>query len=249
MKEQRIQSTDQYHLFKTITSNREVDRKHVKRLAQAISDQNLLHLNPIIVNSNMDVIDGQHRLAAAKQLRLPIYYVMDDEVGKNHIAKLNSNAKNWGTMDYVNYWTAEKRPGFAELARFVNKYGISVTGAVALLSDDANSKGNMKDLRDGMVDASNWDGAVQIIEFLQAIQQRYGYNWIINGGIAKALRRMWQHPEFAADTLRAKIDADPRKLVPCTSDKSYLVMLAEIYNYKLQYRIDFFSRRRKDDEE
>jgi hypothetical protein len=244
MKEQRIQSTNQYTLFGTIGSNREVDKKHVKRLAAAISENNLLHLNPIIVNSEMQVIDGQHRLQAAKLLNVPIFYVTDDGVNKGHIAALNTNQKNWATMDYVNYWQREKRPGFRDLAKFINNSGLPVSAAVSLLAFDPH--GALKSMREGRVDTDNIEMANDIIDFIHRVAEQYGYDWFICGGVAKSLRRMWEHPEFDSEKLWDKIATQPRSVVLCTSDKKYLEMFAEIYNYKVQYRIDFFSRRKED---
>src|SRR5690606_19532251 len=100
-------------------SNREVDMKHVRKLAEEISQKNLLHVNPILVDDEMRVIDGQHRLAAARMLGVAIYYFQDGAVQKEDIARLNSNKKNWQLMDYINYHTNEKREGFGVLSKFI----------------------------------------------------------------------------------------------------------------------------------
>lgn len=244
MKEQRIQSTNQYQLFGTISSNRKVDRQHVKRLAEAIEYNNLLHLNPIIVNASMQVIDGQHRLAAAKMLKIPIYYVQDEKVTKGQIAALNTNQKNWSTMDYVNYWTVEKRDGFKELTKFIEDSGLPVSAAVNLMAED--TKGALKDMREGWMDIGNMDMAYKIANFMKNVAELYNYGWFINGGVAKALRRMWEHPDFKPEEFAEKIAFQPRSVVPCTSDKNYLAMFSEIYNWKLRYRVDFLSKRREE---
>ena len=100
------QTTD-YSLFKDVSSNRDVDRKHVKKLVNSIREKNLLEVNPIIVNEKLEVLDGQHRLEAAKQLKVPIYYVISSDVTHNDISRLNSNKKNWLLMDYINYYTVK----------------------------------------------------------------------------------------------------------------------------------------------
>ena len=60
-----IETTD-YDIFKGIVGNRKVEKKHVEMLTGAIDRNNLLNVRPIIVNEEMMVIDGQHRLEAAK---------------------------------------------------------------------------------------------------------------------------------------------------------------------------------------
>ena len=53
-----ILKTKDYDLFKEINSNREVDQRHVRSLVAAIEQKNLLHVNPIVCNAGMEVIDG-----------------------------------------------------------------------------------------------------------------------------------------------------------------------------------------------
>lgn len=99
----KIESTKDYEKFKFILGNRSVLRTHVNNLIESISQCNLLHVNPIIVNENFHVIDGQHRLLAAKQLDIEIYYMIiesgDSEL--NQIHHLNKHSKNWSTKEYV----------------------------------------------------------------------------------------------------------------------------------------------------
>lgn len=143
-----IQRTTYYSQFRSISSNREVDMTHVRHLAEAIRNNNLLHLNPIIVNQDLQIIDGQHRLEAAEQLKVPIYYVVDDGIKKTDIALLNSNQKNWSVMDYINYWTVEKAPGFDVLSRFIFTYPfIPASTCLQLLSADGSR--DTKALRQG----------------------------------------------------------------------------------------------------
>src|SRR5690606_774965 len=80
-----MNKTTDYSIFGEIESNREVDLRHVRKLMKAIEKRNLLHLNPIIVDEQNRVIEGQHRLEAAKQLQVPIYYITDNTVNKSDI--------------------------------------------------------------------------------------------------------------------------------------------------------------------
>jgi len=85
-----IQSTTNYSIFTSITSNREVNEAHVKALMKSIQENNLLSINPIMVNTEFGVIDGQHRLEAAERLSERIYYIVSDKVSKADISVLNS---------------------------------------------------------------------------------------------------------------------------------------------------------------
>lgn len=60
----QIYKTKDYTSFRAIVSNREVNKAHVKKLAASIRKKNLLYIRPVIVNDRMEIIDGQHRVAA-----------------------------------------------------------------------------------------------------------------------------------------------------------------------------------------
>lgn len=101
-----IKQTKDYSQFKYLDSNRDVMPIRVDELIRSIKERNKLHLHPIIVAKDPDdglylVTDGQHRLAAAKALKLPIYYVVDEDSELRDIIILNTNRHNWALKDYV----------------------------------------------------------------------------------------------------------------------------------------------------
>ena len=60
----KVYKTTDLSIFKSIDGNRVPNLQHIKRLAQSINVYGM-KCNPILVNEQMEVIDGQHRLAAA----------------------------------------------------------------------------------------------------------------------------------------------------------------------------------------
>ena len=66
-------STD-YKKFKLLEYNRDCDEKHIQNLKEELSKCNDLHLKPLIVSPDLEIIDGQHRFRAAKELGIPVYY-------------------------------------------------------------------------------------------------------------------------------------------------------------------------------
>lgn len=98
----KIQSTQDYSLFKRIKGNRRVSQPHINRLLEAIKDDpETITYNPIIVNDDMEVIDGQHRLEAIKKVDLPVHYIKVKDLDLRAVQKLNSLSKMWSPMDYA----------------------------------------------------------------------------------------------------------------------------------------------------
>jgi hypothetical protein len=69
-----VYQTSDYALFHLLPENRAVYVNHVRKLVAVITQSNLLHIKPLDVMADLGVIDGQHRLAAARELGLPVYY-------------------------------------------------------------------------------------------------------------------------------------------------------------------------------
>lgn len=225
----RQQSTVDYDQFQTVVSNREVDERHVVKLMSAIRSKNLLHINPIVCNKDMQLIDGQHRLEAAKRLNLPIHYVVDNEVTKSDIAMINSNAKNWSIMDYINYWTIEKKRGFDKLSAFISANPmIPVSTALHMLSADGSR--NTKGLREGIVDTENYEFARTIAENLKRyrnlVDHAYDRNFVL------ALIHINGIDGFDPEQMFRKVEQQPRSLVKCISKKQYIELFEELYNYQ-----------------
>jgi ParB-like nuclease domain len=76
-----ILKTRDYEQFKTITSNRDVNRLHVKKLSESIKQKNLLWAKPPLVNEKNQLIDGQHRLEACQLIGADFFYIVA-EAGK-----------------------------------------------------------------------------------------------------------------------------------------------------------------------
>lgn len=231
-----INHTTNYDQFKQITSNREVNPKHVKKLAKAIHAKNLLHVNPIIVNKDNEVIDGQHRLEAARILKVPVYYVVDDSITKQDISTLNANAKNWTLMDYINYCTTEKAPGFATVSKYIAEYPFLKPSTILTLLSNRESSGiTSENIQRGHVILSNEANAKAIIELIQKIGN---YNMIaFESKFVTALMKLSTHEEWDSERMIRQIEKQPRALVKCANMKQYIEMLLEIYNYHQQKRI------------
>ena len=67
--------TNDLERFVTMNGNRCVNPRHVDRIAESQKVNGVL-MNPIIVNSLWEVVDGQHRLEASRKNELGVYYII-----------------------------------------------------------------------------------------------------------------------------------------------------------------------------
>lgn len=226
-----MKSTKDYSIFKEFSSNREVDRKHVNKLVQSIQKRNLLGVNPIVVDNNMRVIDGQHRLAAAQILGVEIYYVQEN-INRKDISLLNSNQKNWTAMDYINFYTIEKVPAFLQLSDLINHYPDMAISALLMLSNSEGRR-NIVQLKDGYLDVLAIDHAKEVSEFCKDLNHRFQKDFVFDSRFPLALGKALKADNFKIDRLIEQIAASPREFVPCHTKEQYLEMIEEIYNRNL----------------
>lgn len=138
--EPKIQKTMNYDLFKLVEGNRRIFKHHVLDLANSIAEKDLLAYNPIIVNPQMEVIDGQHRLEAAKQLNKYIYYVVAPTTELQDVRRLNAYLKNWKSREYINSYAEVGNEDYIALQQFCEVYLLPITVSAALLGGYKYSK-------------------------------------------------------------------------------------------------------------
>ena len=226
-----MQNTRDYSIFKEFSSNREVDPKHVNRLVKAIARRNLLHVNPIVVDNQMRVIDGQHRLEAARILKVSIYFIQDN-INRGDISMLNSNQKNWTNMDYINFFTVEKKSNYVTLSSLINNYPEMPVSALLMLSNSEGRR-DIGELKEGRLDVEDIEHAKFISDTCKDLNKRFGYDFVFDSRFPLAISMAIRQDSFEIDILVKKIEAAPRDFVRCHTKKQYLQMIEEIYNRNL----------------
>jgi hypothetical protein len=220
--------TIDYSIFKEFSSNREVDQKHVRRLMCAINKKNLLHVNPIVVDESMRVIDGQHRLAAAKTLGVSIFYIQDN-IQRSDISMLNSNQKNWNAMDYINFYTIEKKDAYVQLSSLMNHFPDMATSALISLSNSEGKRNNQM-LKDGNLEVLNINHCREICALCTDLNKRFDADFVFDSRFPLALSIAMNDQNWNTETFIEKIKASPRSFVRCHTKEQYVEMIEEIFN-------------------
>lgn len=81
-------------------------------------------MDPIIVNTKLEIIDGQHRYYYLKKhLQTYMFRIIDtEEKDFKHLLNLNINNKNWKTEDYIAKIAADGNPDYVELKKYIDTY-------------------------------------------------------------------------------------------------------------------------------
>ena len=231
-------STRDYEIFKKEKHNRAVDALALRKLIFSIKANNMLQFRPIICNKKMEVIDGQHRLEAAKALDLEIYYQVMEDSTPEDIILLNNNQKRWTTMDYINFFIGQGNKEYIKYQEFARSKDMEVEEMLYAFRDFAGARTKIKT---GGLKFFN-DAEKEAIEELIAkykkvleTMQRYvlGETYFLKTRkMQKAIFSIFKNPEVDLQTLLKKITIKSDSIKPCADITAYYTMLRDIYNWK-----------------
>lgn len=245
----KVYKTKDLEIFNPIKGNRPVNPMHIKKLAYSIKHNGLL-LNPIIVNEKLDVIDGQHRLSAAKQANSSIYYIIAKGYNLKEVQTLNLNQKNWTSKDFLNGYADMGIPSYVKLKDFYLKNNdFSLTNCISLCSNKDSTNFDMSNkfragkdkpinLKEVFIEGtwlgSNFNYAQELADKIKKIKPYYdGYN---RTNFIKALLSVLKKKDFNFDVFLKKLKI--KKLEDCLSTNDYKLMIEEIYNYKSRNKVN-----------
>lgn len=230
-----VQSTMDYSKFRLLKGNRVLNKNHIESIKSSIERNNLLPINPILVTKDLFVIDGQHRLMAATQLNVPIYYMIVENDDMDSVHVLNSVKKVWTLNDYV--------ASFAELGKSEYTY---IMGLVEEYKEYKFTPINVLRLLMGKVNLpmsrAVKAGTLEIEDKPKLEQQ---LRWLIDfkGVFPKYLQRefisavrvLFGNPDYDHDYFIKRLqDGSFGRLKPMINTREYLSLFEDIYNYRNQ---------------
>ena len=174
--EMKIYKTKEYGMFLIIPGNREINRFDVQRLAEKISHRDKLNVNPIIVNEHFGIVDGQHRLEAAKMQEVFIYYMIDKDATLEDVQMLNTFVRPWSLPHYLSCYIqggGERAYHYQKLSEFVASYGLSPSRSASLLMgiNSVSNKGMYSIIKQGDFRVRDEEKAKEIARELIALQE------------------------------------------------------------------------------
>lgn len=218
----KIYSTKDYSRFSFLDNNRIVKSSHVDMLKKSIKNIDLTKYNPIKVDANLRIIDGQHRFHACMELGLPIYYVVLNGVDAEQAMIIdNQNNKKWEMMDWLRYRANKNGGCYKQLLDFVQQTCTTISNAMVIFPAKAI---NAATLRAGTTDFGVNEKAFDIVHFLQS-QEVKTLSFRNTRAFNLAIRIAFdEYSKRQMDKLKRKI-----LLVPeCANYKQYLTVFSNI---------------------
>jgi hypothetical protein len=241
----KILKTHDYSIFKTVNFNRDKSKKHIRDVIKIIKKENLLHLHPILVNNDMEVIDGQHRLEAAKELGLEIFYIQSD-LSYEHILSSNLIQKNASLNDVIKFYALKDAiPSYVFLHQCLLSLDLSAKGLIGLIFGSC-MPALVEQIKDGKFqlpgDPSILNKFIELyknfIGFVKA-KRVTPYSMFSNSNFTIAFRNLVLLNGFVEQTFMNKLEMRWFDLKPQMNSKEWTRQLISIYNWKNQNPIEF----------
>lgn len=224
-----ILKTTDYSIFKGIIGNRSIHEPNIERLRRSLEKRNMLSANPIIVNEHMEVVDGQHRLLAAKELGLPIYYTIVDAAGLDEIQMLNANNRPWLLQDYLDSYIAMGKKEYIRFKQFADEYRISIAVARHIATKFASNDEAIREFREGKFEFVDYEWSDRLASLVSAVRDYSPDMAWVQRACVKALaiiQDSLDDPKLLVDQLRKYNQIVTRR----HSVKDYLAEFENILN-------------------
>lgn len=236
-----IEKTRDYNKFKLRADNRPVLQAQLTKLKDSIRAKNMLEFRPILVNAKMEVIDGQHRLEAAKELGVDIWYQIEKELqGKDMIA-LNVS-KSWTISDYINYHAVNGNIHYKKLQEFTKRHAIRINVAVDMMvGRDHAGRGKLmggefvfqEEYSDTQIEI-----ALRTIDIINKYCTERDSLFVNSARFWRALIRLINDPVFREDKWILNLKKQSGKVCAKANFREYCSMLQEIYNWSNRQPVD-----------
>jgi len=241
---EQVQKTNDYNIFNILSGNRPIDKYHLKKLKQSIEKSNHLNLHPIIVNQNFEVIDGQHRLQAAKELACEIFYIKSDVVAEDHLIDCNVNQKSFEVENYINYFAVkEKKVEYIQLKDMLKSSGLKPKALLTLILGVVSSN-ILEFLKTGKFKfPQNHDSENVMCFFFDFVSYTKDkrikpHSMFTNHNFTRALRWLLKTTGFDSALFFKKLDLRWFDLKPQRTSEDWYSLLISIYNFKNHNRIE-----------
>jgi hypothetical protein len=248
----QVRVTNDYNLFTKLIGNRVVNKLHINRLKNSFQKNYLLC--PIIVNEKYQIVDGQHRFEAAKQLNLPINFIKVNGYGLEEVQALNTNMKNWKKEDYLYAYIDLGYPEYIKFKNFMDDYpDFGIGSCEVLLANRSNgaSKGskkkeykseNNKDghfvrryFQEGQLEIEDYDLAVENAEKILMIKPFYdGFYRTV---FVRTMVALFKHPDYNHSKFIQRLSANPGFMQHCSNITQYKIMIEEIFNFRSRNKV------------
>lgn len=107
-----------FDLLKRNPYNRNINKSSVKKYVE----EGVLPDTIFLINEKGEILDGQHRIEACKELNQPVWVQIVPNGDEFFIKKINTLGATWTTGDHINFYAQQGNRHYQKLLLIISKY-------------------------------------------------------------------------------------------------------------------------------
>jgi hypothetical protein len=243
----KLQRTSNYDRFKTHPWQRSIKKTNVERLSSYMKAEGFNPSKPLTVQRKgraLELVDGHHRLEAARKANVPVYFV---EVQHNGIIPLNVNQQAWGAQDYLMHYVREGRPEYIKLYDLVERFGLGLSLTVGLAAGRSIAHTITHSFRNGSYKVVSPEVVKKTSAFANSVKASCGFS--ASRGHLTAFARCLPVKGFDKDRMAQAVKTYGHRILSRgASMEDAPGQLEEVYNFrrtKGNLPLAFLARKKK----
>ena len=223
----KILSSYDYESFSFLEENRKISNGLIKKLKYAIQEKDLEI--PIIVNSKLKIIDGQHRFEVRRDLKLPIIFYIDDKITSKDIGTINNVTEKWSLEQWLHHHIIRaENKDYPVLDWFVEEYNINISSSLVLIYN--RSSEGIQIFKDGNLKIKNLEEMKKKAEILTKFYEDYGFDKYKHKTFIEAINTLWINKKINFNKLFRQLDKSKKPFKQLATKNQYIEEFEEIMN-------------------
>lgn len=235
-----VYETKNYNNFKYLKGNRDILNKRKETIIQSIQENGWI-TNPIVVNENMEIIDGQGRFEALKELGMPVQYVIAEGATIETCITLNFRQKNWTSDDYIKCFADLGNTNYVILKKCMETYGLGCDATAVLLSSNFSDTQKNKTIQRGEFKVDHQETAFDLMHYSKAVYEIIGERTGRKRTWAPVIKMVFLSPEIDSKVFLDKLEKFKVFIEPCVNIHQAIACFEKIYNYHSHGHKVFFE--------
>ena len=236
----KVYETDNYSMFKKRQDNRPLDEKNIIILMEGI--RKVGQVQPISINQQGQIDDGQHRLEACKRLMIPVKYFLNTvTLNTQDLAELQSQQTKWSTASYAHAFSNNE--DYTVYKEFCAAYPEFSHSIVLIMLANHKFDGNHRiyeSYKNGQIVIKSYRKAVQLAETVKKFAPFFsGYR---KKSFVLAIFEIIEHKDFDLDRMMRKLPKRCKSILDFSKAEDFVQVLQEIYNWKETKKV-YFDRK------
>ena len=224
-----VYKTDDYSIFQLSKFNRNIilRRELIEQAEEGI-------ISPIIVNENLMVIDGQHRLKASEKVGAPVEYIIKQGLNEHDIVRMNTVQKPWSLANHIEAWANQGKDEYIKLLNLLNNYYGNTTVVTQVALDVNTMKKARPIIESGEFKFVNYEKTVEFLSYLRRFREETNVPY--KSKLSQAIYELFKISKFDRERLIHKVigtDLNEELKVKTLNKSDALQRLLDAYNKML----------------